>query len=65
MRFPAHWTRSLGLGLLGALLIAALVYGAVHSGPLAPTRVTVMRVSEGSFAPALFGIGRSRRAAPT
>jgi len=64
MRFPAHWTRSLGLGLLGALLIAALVYGAVHSGPLAPTRVTVMRVSEGSFAPALFGIGtvEARRA---
>lgn len=64
MKLPSHWSRRFGLGLLGVLLIAALAYVVMRSGPLAPTRVTVNRVSEGSLAPSLFGIGtvEARRA---
>ncbi|MDO8418836.1 MAG: efflux RND transporter periplasmic adaptor subunit [Rubrivivax sp.] len=64
MKLPAHWTRHLGLGLLGVLLLAALAYVVLRSGPLAPVRITVTQATEGSFAPALFGIGtvEARRA---
>jgi HlyD family secretion protein len=49
--------RRLGLGLLGVALLGALVVVVLRSGPLAPVRVTVVRASEGSVVPALFGIG--------
>ena len=49
--------RRLVLAALGLTLIAALAFTLLRSGPLAPTRVTVGRVAEGSFSPALFGIG--------
>jgi HlyD family secretion protein len=64
MKLPALWSRRAGLGLLGMLLLAALAYVVMRSGPLAPTRVTVIKVTEGSLAPALFGIGtvEARRA---
>jgi HlyD family secretion protein len=64
MKLPALWSRRAGLGLLGMLLLAALAYVVILSGPLAPTRVTVIKVTEGSLAPALFGIGtvEARRA---
>jgi HlyD family secretion protein len=64
MKLPALWSRRVGLGLLGVLLLAALAYVVMRSGPLAPTRVTVVKASEGSLAPALFGIGtvEARRA---
>lgn len=56
--------RRLGLGLFGVLLLGALAFVAMRSGPLAPTRITVHTVQEGSFIPALFGIGtvEARRA---
>ncbi|ACB35511.1 efflux transporter, RND family, MFP subunit [Leptothrix cholodnii SP-6] len=50
-------SRRLALALLGAVLIGALAFVVMRAGPLAPTRVTVVKVSEGRFAPALFGIG--------
>jgi len=64
MKLTAHWTRHIGLGLLAALLLAALAYVVMRSGPLAPIRVTVTQATEGSVAPALFGIGtvEARRA---
>ncbi len=64
MKFPSNWSRWLGLGLLGALLIAALGYVVMRSGPLAPTRVTVTPATVGSLSPSLFGIGtvEARRA---
>jgi HlyD family secretion protein len=64
MKLPALWSRRLGLGLLGVLLLAALAYVVMRSGPLAPTRVTVVKATEGPLAPALFGIGtiEARRA---
>jgi HlyD family secretion protein len=57
MKIPSKGSRRLGLGLLGLLLIVALVYVVMRSGPLAPTRVTVTQASVGSLSPSLFGIG--------
>ncbi len=57
MKLPQNWSRRLGLGLLGVLLIVALAYVAMRSGPLAPVRVTVTKATEGTLAPSLFGIG--------
>lgn len=57
MRIDPLWRRRLGLGLLAVLLLAALAWVVMRSGPLAPTRVTVSRVETGQLTPALFGIG--------
>ncbi len=57
MKFSSKGSRWLGLGLLGVLLIAALGYVVMRSGPLAPTRVTVTQATVGSLSPSLFGIG--------
>jgi HlyD family secretion protein len=57
MKLKSLMSRRVGLGLLGVLLIAALAFVVMRSGPLAPTRVTVIEVSEGRLTPALFGIG--------
>lgn len=57
MKIPSNWSRHLGLGLLGVMLIAAMGYVVMRSGPLAPTRVTVTQVRGGSLSPSLFGIG--------
>lgn len=58
--------RSRGLWLSVLLLALLLAFGAVvaRSGPLAPTRVTVVKVGDGNITPALFGIGtiEARRA---
>lgn len=64
MKIPSNWSRRLGLGLLGVLLIAALVYVVMRSGPLAPVRVAVTQATVGSLSPSLFGIGtvEARRA---
>lgn len=45
------------LVLLALLLVGALAYVALRSGPLAPTRITVVKVAEDTLEPALFGIG--------
>ena len=46
------------------LLVGALAFVALRTGPLAPTRVTVTSVKEGRLSPSLFGIGtvEARRA---
>ena len=64
MRLDAPLRRRLGLGLLGVVLLGALAYVVLRSGPLAATRVTVQTVQSASLAPALFGIGtvEARRA---
>jgi HlyD family secretion protein len=50
--------------LMGLLLLAALGFVVAKSGPLAPIRVTVTKVEQGTVVPALFGIGtvEARRA---
>ena len=57
MKLKSLMSRRVGLSLLGILLIAALAFVVMRSGPLAPTRVTVIEVTEGRLTPALFGIG--------
>lgn len=57
MKFKSLMSRRVGLGLLGVLLLGALAFVVMRSGPLAPTRVTVIEVTEGRLTPALFGIG--------
>ena len=57
MKASSIATRRIVLGLLGVLLVAAMAYVVVRSGPLAPTRVTVVQAAEGQLTPQLFGIG--------
>ena len=57
MKFKSLMSRRVGLSLLGVLLLGALAVVFMRSGPLAPTRVTVIEVTEGRLTPALFGIG--------
>ncbi|HAL36861.1 MAG TPA: efflux transporter periplasmic adaptor subunit [Polaromonas sp.] len=49
--------RRLALGGLVLVLVGALAFVALRTGPLAPTRVTVTTVREGRLSPAIFGIG--------
>ena len=56
-RLSPNGMRRLVLGLLGLVLIVALVFVVMRSGPLAPTRVTVVQAAEGRLTAALFGIG--------
>ncbi len=64
MKLTALASRRLGLSLLGALLLGALAFVVMRSGPLAPIRVTVLQADEGRLTPSLFGIGtvEARRA---
>lgn len=57
MKLKSLLSRRVGLGLLGLLLLGALAFVVMRSGPLAPTRVTVIEVTEGRLTPALFGFG--------
>jgi len=57
MKLSSIGMRRLVLALLAAALIVALAFVVMRSGPLAPTRVTVVQAAEGRFTPALFGIG--------
>lgn len=57
MKASSIGTRRLALIGLGILLIAAMSYVVMRSGPLAPTRVTVVQAAEGQITPQLFGIG--------
>lgn len=57
MKLTTLATRRLALGVLGVALLVALGFVVLRSGPLAPTRVTVVQATEGRLTPALFGIG--------
>ena len=57
MKASSIGTRRLALIGLGILLVAAMSYVVMRSGPLAPTRVTVVQAAEGQITPQLFGIG--------
>ncbi len=57
MNISPPMKRRLSLISLALLLLAALAFVLLRSGPLAATRVTVSQVKEGIFTPALFGIG--------
>ncbi|MCK6426098.1 MAG: efflux RND transporter periplasmic adaptor subunit [Burkholderiaceae bacterium] len=66
MTTASVWKRRTGLGLGALLLLGALGWVALRSGPWAPVRVTVTRVEEARVQPALFGIGtvEARRSLP-
>lgn len=57
MNISPPMKRRLSLLGLALLLLAALAFVLLRAGPLASVRVTVIRVTEGTFSPALFGIG--------
>ena len=57
MKLKAPSSRLVVLILLGLLLLVAIVFVVRRAGPLAPVRVTVAQVQEGSLTPAIFGIG--------
>ncbi|NMM12088.1 MAG: efflux RND transporter periplasmic adaptor subunit [Rhodoferax sp.] len=57
MKLFPQLKRRFALGGLTVVLVGALVFIALRAGPLAPTRITVTQVKEGSLAPQLFGIG--------
>ena len=57
MKLSSSLKRRLLLGVLVVLLIGLFFFVMMRSGPLAPIKVTVAHVNEGSFAPELFGIG--------
>ena len=57
MNISTPMKRRLSLAALAIFLLAALAFVMLRSGPLAPTRVTVSKVQEGTLSPALFGIG--------
>ena len=49
--------RRAALGAAALLLIGAVVFVSLRTGPLAPVKVTVIQPTEGSLTPAIFGIG--------
>ncbi len=57
MRLDSIARRRFVLGLSGVALLVALAFVVMGSGPLAPTRVTIVRATESPLAPALFGVG--------
>ncbi|CAK8713668.1 MAG: HlyD family secretion protein [Candidatus Electronema aureum] len=57
MKLPHLHCRTFALITVIAPLLVLFIYVAMHSGPLAPVKVTVSTVESKSVAPALFGIG--------
>jgi HlyD family secretion protein len=64
MKLKRPSSRQLSIALAALALLAAIVFIAVRSGPLAATRITVVTVAEASLSPSLFGTGtvEARRA---
>ncbi|HJV60314.1 MAG TPA: efflux RND transporter periplasmic adaptor subunit [Albitalea sp.] len=57
MKLDTLARRRLVLALLGSMLLAAVAFVMMRTGPLAPVRVTVVQATEERLTPALFGIG--------
>ncbi|HEY0887802.1 MAG TPA: efflux RND transporter periplasmic adaptor subunit [Ramlibacter sp.] len=57
MKIARLFTRRAALAAVAVLLVAALGFVMLRSGPLAPTRVTVQQAQAGVVQPALFGLG--------
>lgn len=49
--------RRVALAALALAIVGGLAFVALRTGPLAPTRVTLTKVGQGQFSPAIFGIG--------
>ncbi len=57
MKTKSALGRRAAVGTAVLVLLGALAFVALRTGPLAPVKVTVTSVSEGSLNPAIFGIG--------
>ena len=57
MKLKAPSSKVIKLGLLFMMLLIAIGFVIRRAGPLAPVRVTVAQVMEGSLTPAIYGIG--------
>lgn len=57
MKLTGLISRRLGLWLLALALLGLFAMVVVRAGPLAPVRVTVVTIGQGTIRPALFGIG--------
>ena len=58
MKMTPQNSRRLLLGGLAVVLLGALAWVALRTGPLAPTKVQVTQVQKGSVSPTIFGIGQ-------
>ncbi len=58
MKLSSDRLRRLLLGLLALLLLGALAFVALRTGPLAPVKVQVTDVTQGRVSPEVFGIGQ-------
>jgi HlyD family secretion protein len=57
MKLKLPSTKVLALGIVAVSLLVAIAFVFRQAGPLAPVRITVLQAAEGSFTPALYGIG--------
>lgn len=57
MKIPLTLPRQVWFAAFGIFLLFAFGWVATKSGPLAPTRVTIVQVAQGEVSPALSGIG--------
>jgi HlyD family secretion protein len=57
MKLKVLSSKWLMMALMGLLLFIAVLFVMRRAGPLAPVRITVTQATEGSFSPALYGIG--------
>lgn len=58
MKMNPQNSRRLLLGILALLLLGALAFVALRTGPLAPIKVQVTEVKKGRVTPEIFGIGQ-------
>jgi HlyD family secretion protein len=57
MKNKSALMRRVAVGAAVLVLLGALAFVALRTGPLAPVKVTVASVEQGSLSPAIFGIG--------
>jgi HlyD family secretion protein len=57
MKHKSALLRRVGVAAAVLVLLGALAFVALRTGPLAPIKVTVVQATEGTVSPAIFGIG--------
>jgi HlyD family secretion protein len=57
MKNKSALVRRVGVGAAVLVLLGALAFAALRTGPLAPIKVTVVQATQGSLSPAIFGVG--------
>jgi HlyD family secretion protein len=57
MKHKSGLLRRVGVAAAVLVLLGALAFVALRTGPLAPIKVTVVQATQGSLSPAIFGVG--------